>query len=175
MGLNKPYELKQALRAQYTTPKNVILQLGFHNPKADFSLFIYNHDSNFCYLLVYVDDFVITGNNSTLVATIIKQLGDMFSLKDMGFLHFCLGIEVIPTRAGLFLSQHKYVRELLYHTSMSSGKDVSTPLSTTQSLQLVDGIATMDNSKFCRIIEMEINEVRSDWVMLVTQLIITHV
>ena len=58
---------------------------------------------------------------------------------------------------------------------MSSGKDVSTPLSTTQSLQLVDGIATMDNSKFCRIIEMEINEVRSDWVMLVTQLIITHV
>ena len=86
------------------------------------------------------------------MATIIKQPGDMFSLKDMGFLHFCLGIEVIPTRAGLFLSQHKYVRELLDHTSMSSGKNVSTPLSTTQSLQLVDGIATMDNSKFCRII-----------------------
>ena len=68
------------------------------------------------------------------MATIIKQVGDMFSLKDMGSLHFFLGIGVIPTRVGLFLSQHKYVSEFLAHTSMSSAKDVSTPLSTTQSL-----------------------------------------
>ena len=86
------------------------------------------------------------------MATIMKQLGDMFSLKDMGSLHFFLGIEVIPTRAGLFLSQHKYVHELLAHTSMSSAKDVSIPLSTTQSLQLVDGIVAVDNSEFCKII-----------------------
>ena len=86
------------------------------------------------------------------MVTIIKQLGDMFSLKDMGSLHFFLGIEVISTRAGLFLSQHKYVHELLAHTSMSSAKDVSTPLSTTQSLQLVDGTAAVDNSEFRRII-----------------------
>jgi hypothetical protein len=85
------------------------------------------------------------------VANIIKQLGDMFSLKDMGSLHFFLGIEVIPTRAGLFLSQHKYVRELLDTTSMSGAKDVSTPLSTTQSLHLVDGMAAVDSSEFRRI------------------------
>ena len=97
--------------------------------------------------------FIIsTGNNFILMATIMKQLGDMFSLKDMGSLHFFLGIEVIPTRAGLFLSQHKYVHELLAHTSMSSAKDVSIPLFTTQSLQLVDGIVVVDNSKFCKII-----------------------
>ena len=76
----------------------------------------------------------------------------MFSLKDMGSLHFFLGIEVIPTRAGLFLSQHKYVRDLLANTSMSGAKDVSTPLSTTQSLQLIDGTATVDSSEFHRII-----------------------
>ena len=68
------------------------------------------------------------------MANIIKQMGDMFSLKDMGSLHFFLGIEVIPTWAGLFLSQHKYVRDLLANTSMSGAKDVSTPLSPTQSL-----------------------------------------
>ena len=76
----------------------------------------------------------------------------MFSLKDMGSLHFFLGIEVIPTRAGLFLSQHKYVRDLLSNTSMSGVKDVSTPLSITQSLQLIDGTTTVDSSEFCRII-----------------------
>ena len=146
------YGLKQAPRAWYITLKNAILQLGFHNSKADSFLFIYSHGSNLCYFLVYVDDLVIIGNNSTLVATIIKQLGDMFSLKDMSFLHFFLGIEVIPTRAGLFLSQHKYVRELLDHTRISSAKDVSTPLSTTQSFQLVDGTVIVDRSKFRRII-----------------------
>ena len=86
------------------------------------------------------------------MANIIKQLGDMFSLKDMGSLHFFLGIEVIPTRAGLFLSQHKYVRDLLANTSMSGAKDVSTPFSTTQSLQLIDGTAAVDSSEFRRII-----------------------
>ena len=146
------YGLKQAPRAWYITLKNAILQLGFHNSKADSFLFIYSHGSNLCYFLVYVDDLVITGNNSILVATIIKQLGDMFSLKDMGSLHFFLGIEVLLTRAGLFISQHKYVHGLLAHTSMSSEKDVSTPLSTTQSLQLVDGTTAVDSSEFHRII-----------------------
>ncbi|KAE8660043.1 hypothetical protein F3Y22_tig00116959pilonHSYRG00508 [Hibiscus syriacus] len=109
-------------------------------------------DSTLCYFLVYVNDLLITGNNSILVANIIKQLGDMFSLKDMRSLLFLLGIEVIPTRAGLFLSQHKYVRELLANTSISGVKDVSAPLSTTHSLQLVDGTAVVDNSEFRRII-----------------------
>jgi len=57
----------------------------------------------------------------------------MLSLKDMGLLHFFLGVEVISIHTGLFLSQHKYIRELLASTSMSGVKDVSTPLSTTQS------------------------------------------
>ena len=146
------YGLKQALRAWYTALKNAILQLGFYNSKADSTLFIYSQGSTLCYFLVYVDNLVITGNNSIFVASIIKQLGDMFSLKDMGSLHFFLGIEVIPTQTGLFLSQHKYVRELLAKTSMSGAKDVSTPLSTTQSLQLIDGTATVDSFEFCRIL-----------------------
>ena len=146
------YGLKQAPRAWYTTLKTAILQLGFQNSKADSSFFIYSQGSTLCYFLVYVDDFVITGNNPTLVASIIKQLGHMFSLKDIGSLHFFLGIEVIPTKAGLFLSQHKYIHELLDNTSMSGAKVVSTPLSTTQSLQLVDGTAAVDSSEFRRIV-----------------------
>jgi hypothetical protein len=69
----------------------------------------------------------------------------------MGSLHFFLGVEVIPTKAGLFLTQHKYVRELLANSNMIGAKDISTPLSTSQSLQLVDGTAAMDNTEFHRI------------------------
>ena len=53
-SLNKAiYGLKQAPRSWYTTLKHAILQLGFHNSKADSSLFIYSHSSNLCYFLVY--------------------------------------------------------------------------------------------------------------------------
>jgi hypothetical protein len=70
----------------------------------------------------------------------------------MGTLHYFLGIEVIPTPFGLLLSQHQYVRALLATTSMSGAKNVSTPLSSTQSLQLDDGTAAVDSSHFRRII-----------------------
>jgi hypothetical protein len=146
------YRLKQTPRAWYTALKNVLLEIGFHNSKADSSLFIYrSRGSITCYFLVYVDDFVIIGNNSNFMASTIKQLGDRFSLKDMGHFHFVLGIEVIHTRTGLFLSQHKYVRDLWTNTNMIGAKDVSTPLSTSISLQLVDGTSPVDSSKFRHI------------------------
>ena len=146
------YGLKQAPRAWYSALKNALMDLGFQNSRADSSLFIYRHDSITCYFLVYVDDLVITGSCKKFVVSVIDKLGHQFSLKDMGSLHFFLGVEVIPTCAGLFLSQHKYIRELLQTTNMLGAKDVSTPLSTTTSLHLVDGTAAVDSTKFRRVI-----------------------
>ncbi|RVW24725.1 Retrovirus-related Pol polyprotein from transposon RE2 [Vitis vinifera] len=83
---------------------------------------------------------------------IIQKLGEIFSLKDMGNLSFFLGVEVIPTRAGVFLSQHQYIRDLLSTTNMLGAKDVSTPLSTTASLKLFDGTTPVDSTDFRRVI-----------------------
>jgi hypothetical protein len=57
-------------------------------------------------VLVYVDDLVIIGSDNQFVGHVVTTLGARFSLKDMGSLHFFLGVEVIPTPAGLFLSHH---------------------------------------------------------------------
>jgi len=119
--------LKQAPRAWYSMLKHALIQLGFHNSKSDSSLFIYHCGSVICYMLVYVDDLVLTGNDSNFVQSLIKQLSDQFSLKDMGPLNYFLSVEVVSTCAGLFLSQHKYVRDLLSKTSMVGAKDISTP------------------------------------------------
>ena len=89
------YGLKQAPRAWYSALKLAIMGLGFQNSKADSSLFIYCQNSIICYLLVYVDDLVLTGNNLCFVSEIVAQLGNRFSLKDMGQLNFFLGMEVI--------------------------------------------------------------------------------
>ena len=103
------YGLKQAPRAWYSTLKLAIMGLGFQNSKADSSLFIYCQNFVICYLLVYVDDLVITGNNLCFVSEIVAQLGNWFSLKDMGQLNFFLGMEIISTKYWLLLSQHKYI------------------------------------------------------------------
>jgi hypothetical protein len=95
-----------SLRAWYTALKSAILQLGFHNSKADSSLFIYRDESILCYLIVYMDDLFITRNNPSFVHSVIQQLVAMFSLKDMGSLHYFLGIKVIPNPTKLFISQH---------------------------------------------------------------------
>ncbi|RVX10738.1 Retrovirus-related Pol polyprotein from transposon RE2 [Vitis vinifera] len=146
------YGLRQAPRAWYTTLRTALFQLGFKNSKADSSLFIYTHGPIICYFLVYVDDLVITGNDIQFVDHIIQKLGENFSLKDMGNLSFFLGVEVIPTHAGLFLSQHQYICDLLSTTNMLGAKDVSTPLSTTAFLKLFDGTAPVDSTDFRRVI-----------------------
>ena len=75
-----------------------------------------------------------------------------FSLKDLGQLNFFLGIEVVSTPAGLFLSQHKYIRELLAKTTMDGTREVTTPLSTSVPLKLCDDTANVNASSFHRVL-----------------------
>ncbi|RVW81354.1 Retrovirus-related Pol polyprotein from transposon RE2 [Vitis vinifera] len=74
------------------------------------------------------------------------------SVKDMGSLHYFLGIEVIPTPQGLFLSQHQYIRDLLSRTSMENAKETLTPMSTTAKLTVQDNSECVDSNEYCKII-----------------------
>lgn len=70
--LNKAiYGLKQASQAWHSAHKKIIVHLGFVYSKADSSLFIFKNDHVLCYLLVYVDDLVVTGNNKNCMSQII--------------------------------------------------------------------------------------------------------
>ena len=61
------YDLKQAMRAWYTRLSNFLLSLGFHSSKVDTSLFILSVSTNIFYLLVYIDDILLTGIDSTML------------------------------------------------------------------------------------------------------------
>lgn len=64
-----------------------LLSLGFINSMADSSLFVLQQDSALVYVLVYVDDILVTGSNTSLITTIIQKLSTSFALKDLGPLH----------------------------------------------------------------------------------------
>jgi len=88
-----------------------------------------NEESWYCYLFVYIDDILLTGNNSALIHRLITLPGLEFKLCDLGNAYYFLGVEVTPTSVELMWSQHKYVLDILCHAGMSSCKLVDTPAS----------------------------------------------
>lgn len=82
------YGLKQAPRAWFTKLKTYLIQKGFRACQSDTSLFVHQSSSATIYILVYVDDLIITGTNEALIQKFITRLNDVFALKDLGSLHF---------------------------------------------------------------------------------------
>jgi len=128
-----------------------LLTIGFRASKVDTSLFILNGTPDICYLLVFVDDILITGNNSKLIHRLITLLSSEFKLRDLGHARYFLGIEVAPTSMGLVLSQHKYVLDILNRAGMSSCKPVDTPASVSK-LDLQSTELFSDTTRFHQIV-----------------------
>lgn len=128
--LNKAlYGLKQAPRAWFERLRTTLLQFGFGDSKCDPSLFIYNKDEAIVYMLIYVDDIILTGSSTSLVKQISSQLHSVFALKQLGKLDYFLGIEVHTQPNGnLLLTQSKYIRDLLTKTNMQDAKPISSPM-----------------------------------------------
>ena len=115
-------------------------------------MFVYSCNSHQVYFLVYVDDLLITGHSAPLVQWIISSLDRRFSIKDLGLLYFFLDVEVISTTDGIFLSQHKYVQDLLARFNLGGMKETSTPSNTPAKLLLRDGSSSTDATQFCSLI-----------------------
>lgn len=98
-------------------------------------LFVYKRASAVVYLLVYVDDIILTGNSNQLIKQLIHQMDSVFSLKQLGALDYFLGIEVKTLSNGsLLLTQGKYIRDLLSKTNMLEAKSLPTPMITSCNL-----------------------------------------
>ncbi|XP_071721811.1 uncharacterized mitochondrial protein AtMg00810-like [Rutidosis leptorrhynchoides] len=78
------------------------------------------------FLLVYVDDIILTGNNPSLISKLIQRLNKEFALKDLGKLHYFLGLEIKYFPGGLTLSQTKYPRDLPTKENMREASKINT-------------------------------------------------
>ena len=85
---------------------------------------------------MYVDDITITGSDKVLVANIITQLGVSFALKDLGHLHYFLGLQIEYSSDGIFVHQSKYAKDLLSKFHMMDCKPCSIPCAFPQSFAL---------------------------------------
>ena len=113
------YGLKQAPRAWFSRLTDALQLLGFKASKADPSLFIWNNQDVQVLILIYVDDIIITSKSNTAIQHVLQQLQSDFAVKDLGNLSYFLGVEVLRSTAGMFLTQRKYIADLLKRTHMS--------------------------------------------------------
>jgi hypothetical protein len=81
------YGLKQALRAWHDALKEFVLSYGFTMILSDSSLFIYNKEGIQAFLLVYVDDLILTGSVPIFLKSFSKELSNRFSIKYLGYPH----------------------------------------------------------------------------------------
>jgi hypothetical protein len=115
-----------------------LIQFGFQASKCDPSLFTYRKGGQVVYLLVYVDDIIITCSSSHLVSSLVQKLNSVFNLKQSGILDYFLGIKVKHiTKSTLLLTQSKYLKDLLTKTNMLECNSISTPMKSTCKLSKV--------------------------------------
>ena len=133
------YVLKQAPRAWCQWFADFVTTIGFHDRISDNSLFVYSYVSDIAYLLLYFVDIVLTTLSDSLRQSIMSKLSSEFAMKDLRPLSYFLDIVVSNTSTGLFLSQCKYVVEILEKARISNCKPAPTPVATTKKLRIDSG------------------------------------
>lgn len=143
--LNKViYGLKQAPKAWNNILNEALTSWGFKNARSHISLFILRNGSALVLLLVYVDDVIVTRNDTTLINKLIKVLDNWFALKDLGTLNHFLGVHIHYLESGVILNQEKYADDLLNKLGLNDLKVAPSPSVMNRQLSLNDGLPMED-------------------------------
>eukprot|EP00253_Pinus_taeda_P005716 PITA_05716 len=147
------YGLKQAPRAWYEKLTEHLLKLNFkHYDLDDVTLFVKKVGKTVVYLVVYVDDLLMIGNNESYIASIKKELRKGFEITDLGYVHYHLGIEVTQHPKSIFLFQKKYIGDLLNRFGMTECNPLSTPMEQNLKLTSIEGKEFEDATKYRQLV-----------------------
>ncbi|GJV40888.1 putative ribonuclease H-like domain-containing protein [Tanacetum coccineum] len=128
------YGLHQAPRAWYETLSTYLLDNGFKRGKINKTLFIKRYKGDILLVQVYVDDIIFGSTNKKLCIAFEKLMHEKFQMSSMGELTFFLGLQVQQKKNGIFISQDKYVGEILKKFGFTEVKTASTPMETQKPL-----------------------------------------
>ncbi|GJW54255.1 putative ribonuclease H-like domain-containing protein [Tanacetum coccineum] len=125
---------EEAPRAWYETLSTYLLDNGFHRGQIDKTLFIKRHKDDILLVQVYVDDIIFGSTKKELSTEFEKLMHDKFQMSSMGELTFFLGLQVQQKSDEIFISQDKYVAEILKKFDFATVKIASTPIETNKAL-----------------------------------------
>lgn len=103
-------------------------------------------------ILLYVDNMIITRDDSVGICAFQHFLSEHFKIKDLGTLRNFLGFEVTSSSSGYYLSQAKYALDLLSNVGLTNDKTISTPLEFNCKLTPLDGEPLLDVTRYCQLV-----------------------
>ena len=133
------YGLKQSPRAWFGRFTAAMKKYGYKQSNSDHTLFLKTRGKLVTCLIIYVDDMILTGNDGEEIMSLKEKLFEEFEMKDLGELRYFLGIEVLRTEDGIFISQRKYILDLLAETGMADCKPAETPMVVNHGLKIEEG------------------------------------
>lgn len=146
------YGLKQAPRCWFAKLVAALQGYGFLQSYSDYSLFTYTQGDIQMNVLVYVDDLIISGNNSAALQACKAYLSDCFRMKDLGELKYFLGIEVARSPSGLFLCQRKYTLDIISEAGLLGAKPATFPMEQNHKLSLSTGELLAQPERYRRLV-----------------------
>ena len=146
------YGLKQAPRCWFAKLVSALKGYGFVQSYSDYSLFTYTRGSIQLNVLVYVDDLILSSNDSAALTTFKAYLSDCFKMKDLGSLKYFLGIEVARSASGLFMCQRKYTLDIISETGLLGAKPSVFLIETNHRLGHVTGPIMEDAASYRRLV-----------------------
>ncbi len=126
------YGLKQASRCWNVTIDQFLKKAGFQQGNADPCVYFKSVGQHFVIIALYVDDLLIASTSEHLLREEKKALATRFEMSDMGEAHYILGMQITRHRKNrkLFLSQRKYLENVLVKFGMQDSNPVCTPQET---------------------------------------------
>eukprot|EP00253_Pinus_taeda_P022302 PITA_22302 len=95
----------------------------------------------------------MTGNNESYIASIKKELRKIFEMTDLGYVHYYLGIEVTQQPKSIFISQKKYIGDLLNRFGMTECNPLTTPIEQNLKLTSIEGKEFEDATKYRQLVD----------------------
>ncbi|CAL8119796.1 unnamed protein product [Prunus armeniaca] len=146
------YGLKQSPRAWFGKFSCAMKKYGYRQSNADHTLFLKRRKGKVTVLIMYVDDMIITGDDTEEIDKLKHYLSTEFEMKDLGGLKYFLGIEVARSQQGIFLSQRKYVLDLLNETGMLGCKPADTPIVQNHNLEILPDQVPTNKDRYQRLV-----------------------
>ncbi|CAH9109373.1 unnamed protein product [Cuscuta epithymum] len=150
--LRSLYGLRQAPRCWFSKLTTALISYGFSQSHADYSLFTLKRGSHMLCVLVYVDDLLITGTSKSMICAFKTHLAKTFPIKDLVHMKYFLGLEVARNSTGIYLSQRKYVLDILAETGLMGAKPVTFPMVQNHGLQSASGPLYSEPDRYRRLV-----------------------
>ncbi|XP_015168762.1 uncharacterized mitochondrial protein AtMg00810-like [Solanum tuberosum] len=146
------YGLKQASRQWYEKLVSSLCSKGYIHLDSDYSLFYKRKGASLVFVAIYVDDVILTGTDLEEINSLKSFLHDQFKIKDLGRLHYFLGLEILYRPDGVLISQRKFTTDLLKEFDSFDCKVAASPLDCTEKLKATDGKLLSDPTYYRKLI-----------------------